>query len=756
MTEWMLSSSVLIVVVVLLRLLLKGRIGLRLQYGLWAVVLLRLLIPFSIGETYISVGNVMPAVEETVDRWQTAEDPIVIIPDDDVQAPVADVPPPAADTSPSADRPVTQVPSSPAVTQPQRKWDISLVMSVLWYVGMGMTGLWLLAGNILFAVRLYRSRKQAVTTFGGRRVYVSSIIETPCLFGFFRPDIYVTPEVWADDRMLRHTLEHEWTHYRHGDVYWSMLRGVALVLHWYNPLVWLAAVLSRRDGEMCCDECTVKRMGEQSRTDYGRTLIRLTCEKRTPTALLRAATTMTGSAQSIKERLVLLVKKPKTAAYTLVTVVTILALAAGCTLTGAKAAGKQDPPKELSSSGATISTTGTALPSVSTTAPSTSATLFPSGTTSSTAVTNGSSVPTDTVPGATHTTSVPAMTQPTVTVPSAAPTSQTIASAATTTVPTVFASDYARGRANQIGNTEGNLLYDGGRMAYQGDWIYFVPYSRELCKIKQDGTSYQKILTLPEGNIQRLNVVGDWIYFYVNNSAAEKRYIARVRSDGDYFEPLVYVSADQMIVAYDRLYFTNAQDSYSLYSMSTTTPAIPVQIHDGHVSNLGAYGGYIFYKEYLSGASDFYSVKADGTEKKKILSRVNNAMFEIHRGWIYFDRSTYSASRTTFHKMRVDGTDLEQVYTFDGYNTDYRMVDHMLYHVEADTADTPTFYTLIRVDTTSGGRMNFNYENDSFAHWCDGFYATSDTLVNIIYDESGAANLHLTDLYGKTSVIVML
>ena len=47
MMEWIISSSVLIAVVILLRYALRGKLDLRLQYALWAVVLLRLLIPVS-------------------------------------------------------------------------------------------------------------------------------------------------------------------------------------------------------------------------------------------------------------------------------------------------------------------------------------------------------------------------------------------------------------------------------------------------------------------------------------------------------------------------------------------------------------------------------------------------------------------------------------------------------------------------------------------------------------------------------------
>ena len=144
-------------------------------------------------------------------------------------------------------------------------------------------------------------------------MYISDAVETPCLFGFFKPAVYVTSEAVADENILRHAVEHELTHYRHMDNIWSLLRVVCLAVHWYNPIVWYAAVLSRKDSELACDEATIKRLGEIERAAYGYTLVRLTCEKRPE--LLNTATTMTGSGKAINERISLIVKKPKTAVY---------------------------------------------------------------------------------------------------------------------------------------------------------------------------------------------------------------------------------------------------------------------------------------------------------------------------------------------------------------------------------------------------------------------------------------------------------
>ena len=63
MTELMITSSVLILVVIVLRHFLKGKISLRLQYALWALVLIRLLVPVTLFESPISVMNVIQAAK---------------------------------------------------------------------------------------------------------------------------------------------------------------------------------------------------------------------------------------------------------------------------------------------------------------------------------------------------------------------------------------------------------------------------------------------------------------------------------------------------------------------------------------------------------------------------------------------------------------------------------------------------------------------------------------------------------------------
>lgn len=335
MMQWSISSAVLIVTVIALRYLLRGKISLRMQYALWLLVLVRLLVPMSFGASGLSVMNAVP--ERVPTAQQSAVMPSTTV-KENINTPAATgtVGVPAQSMNepipPDLVQNITVTTTVPTV----EKTDWAQLIKTVWLIGVGLVGAAFLLANLRFGRRLRRSRRSVDDAGAALPVYESGATETPCLFGLLRPCIYVTPDTLADADTLRYSLAHEQTHYRHGDSLWAVLRGVCLALHWYNPLVWWAAELSRRDAEMACDESTVRRLGENERAAYGRTLVRMTCEKRP--ALLVTATMMTDSGKGLKERISLLVKKPKTAAYTAVAVLLIAGLSVACTFTGKQAA----------------------------------------------------------------------------------------------------------------------------------------------------------------------------------------------------------------------------------------------------------------------------------------------------------------------------------------------------------------------------------------------------------------------------------
>ncbi|MCI2058402.1 MAG: M56 family metallopeptidase [Oscillibacter sp.] len=348
MIGWIAASSVLIGLVLLVRVFARGRISLRLQYALWLLVLVRLLLPFNLTGSPLSVLNALPAASRGAPAALHTGENNARLPAAQRQDAPSDAGDPAAKPAGAFDKAALlpggaddgtaaaapEAPSAPPLTAEE-------LLRLVWLAGAAVTAGAFLLTNLLFARRLRRSRTPFETAETRLPVYLAEGLPSPCLFGLFHPAIYLTAPAAENPVRLHHILTHEETHFRHGDHWWSLARCAALVLHWYNPLVWLAAVLSRRDGELACDEAAVRRLGEEQRLSYGRTLLDMVCAEREPAGIFGCATTMTSGKRSLKERITLLTRHPKTAAASLVCLLLALSLAVSCTFTGAKPAVSQ-------------------------------------------------------------------------------------------------------------------------------------------------------------------------------------------------------------------------------------------------------------------------------------------------------------------------------------------------------------------------------------------------------------------------------
>ena len=343
LTQWAFTSSALILIVLAVRVLFRDRLSARLRYALWGVVLLRLLIPFQV-ELPAPVSDSLPVLAtnmvQDVSPW-LEDQMLYAVPTerylvDRVQP--GEEPEYSRTLHSEADREYYSggvVYDKNGITRYFFMMPASELLTMLWGTGMGLCLLVILYSNWGFSLRLGRRRGRLEVPDAPIPVYTVEGLPSPCLFGVFKPAVYVTPQAAEDPNTLRHVLAHELTHYAHKDHLWSLLRCLALALHWYNPLVWLAVALSKQDGELACDEGAVARLGEGERIPYGRTLVDMVAARSLrPGDLLSCSTAMTGGESSIKRRVAQLVKKPETVKAALFAAVALVALGLVFTFAG--------------------------------------------------------------------------------------------------------------------------------------------------------------------------------------------------------------------------------------------------------------------------------------------------------------------------------------------------------------------------------------------------------------------------------------
>lgn len=342
MKEILLTSSALILALLALRRLFRKVLSRRAQYALWGLVLLRLLVPASLpaaefslltaaepvvsgleGQAlYLSPSRVtLTAPEGPLPSYRSEEDPKIVL------------------GPPSENSVYSYTNSQQVVHEVEYAWQIVLAdqLPPIWHGGMAAMACWLVLSNLLFWRKLRRARRPYPVEGSPRRVYlVEEGLPSPCLFGLFRPAIYLTPAALQSPDRLRHVLAHEETHARHLDPLWSLLRAVCLTVYWFDPLVWRAALASRTDCELACDEGALRRLGEAERVPYGRTLLSLIPVRKAPANPLLSATTMTAGKRQLKDRITRVAENPVYLGRALFAAVALAALVCAVTFTGAK------------------------------------------------------------------------------------------------------------------------------------------------------------------------------------------------------------------------------------------------------------------------------------------------------------------------------------------------------------------------------------------------------------------------------------
>lgn len=341
--SWCVTSSILLAVFLLLRGTVFRTLSPRVRYALWGVVLLRLLVPFQIPSLSLPAA----AADLTPELSTISERPI--FPNTILVRPIN--PSVSLDEEDQADLPhsASTIESNLSEYYHFGGPTLSDGVQVVWAAGAGVVLLAVLAANLRFAQKLRQSRRPLPTAGCPLPVYEADGLSSPCLCGVLRPAIYLTPEAAEDGTVRTHVLSHELTHFRHRDHIWSLLRCLALALHWYNPLVWAAVVLSKRDGELACDEGTIARLGEAERIPYGRTLIVLVARRSGAGGVLSCSTTMTGGKKTVQRRIAQLVKQPETKKTALFLAAAAVALAAVFVFAGGQRGQETVPSGDYSS-----------------------------------------------------------------------------------------------------------------------------------------------------------------------------------------------------------------------------------------------------------------------------------------------------------------------------------------------------------------------------------------------------------------------
>jgi len=142
---------------------------------------------------------------------------------------------------------------------------VTFAIRCLWLVGIPC----FLAYFIFSYIRMKRRLAECLPGEEGVR-YVDGI-RTPMVFGILRPQIYLPVEM--NPEFYDCVLQHERIHLRRLDYLWKILAYLISIVHWVNPVVWLAYYLMCCDMEKACDEAVTEQLEPEGRQEYATALL---------------------------------------------------------------------------------------------------------------------------------------------------------------------------------------------------------------------------------------------------------------------------------------------------------------------------------------------------------------------------------------------------------------------------------------------------------------------------------------------------
>ena len=255
------TAAVAALVVMALRLALNRKVPRWVICGLWLVVFLRMVCPVSITLPVSLIPEEPQGLVPTVTGYVAEQRPVTEVNDFGTETTVLD----------EAGEPVMEP------TETVRALDVYGVYFRVWVAGA--------AGMLLWAALSYDALRRriadAVRVEGN--IYETDQIDSPFVCGFFKPRIYLPVGLPEADR--KYVLLHERAHIARLDHIDKPLAWLALSVHWFNPVLWLAFVLYSRDVETACDQEVIRRFDRADTAGYAAALLHLGRRGRGPQAV---------------------------------------------------------------------------------------------------------------------------------------------------------------------------------------------------------------------------------------------------------------------------------------------------------------------------------------------------------------------------------------------------------------------------------------------------------------------------------------
>lgn len=357
--ETSIMASILTILILIVRTLLRNKLTPRWYYLLWMILIVRLLLPWSPDSSYsiysiLSYGFGVSVQSQSFDSLvnQSEEEKTGIL---GKKGANGDERHPAILTLKENNYIPTQNDN-----QMNNRISFHTVALYLWLLGILVLSLvTYFVNRRLFKnlqqnpvitdkriIGIFHNCQKSMSVSQRIPLLLNEKISSPTVLGFIKPKILLS-SVYVNrlsDQQLRHIFVHELTHIKRRDVAFNWIMHGLLIINWFNPILWWAYISMREDQELACDAYALTFMVEEEKILYGHTVISL-LEHYSNYYQMPSLANLSRNKRNIKRR-ILMIKEfnKKSYRWSALGVVTLVAVAS-LSLVNAQAVGSNEKQK---------------------------------------------------------------------------------------------------------------------------------------------------------------------------------------------------------------------------------------------------------------------------------------------------------------------------------------------------------------------------------------------------------------------------
>ncbi|WP_258880673.1 M56 family metallopeptidase [Clostridium estertheticum] len=340
--KWVLYStalaSILSSIILLFKLLLKNKLGVRWHYAIWLIIVIRLLIPYGL-QSSLSLFNLIEFNSNQVTKVTYTQNLKV--------NKIVNTNKTNADVTQGV---IKSILPSNTYNADQSPLYLQLLSSI-WLLVVIIIGVYTIVMTIKLkakfknghvcdneeVMQLLLQCKNKLNIKSIIKVINTNEIKTPCIYGFIKPKLLlpIGIENYVDKTELQFIILHELAHVKRQDIIVSCITGVLQIIHWFNPIIWYSFYRMSNDKELACDALALSHINCENYIDYGKTIIKL-LENYKKTPQVYGMSYIINDKFQIKRRITMIsLFKKNSYKWSIIPIVT-LTLMGGIMLTNAK------------------------------------------------------------------------------------------------------------------------------------------------------------------------------------------------------------------------------------------------------------------------------------------------------------------------------------------------------------------------------------------------------------------------------------